>query len=289
MLSACGDSTLPINDNTSGDVVRGQFIDVGSVEGLQYRTDSGTGVTDATGQFEYLQGEQIVFSIGDIELPGTAAKAVITTMDVFATPDTLNPAVVNLNRLLFTLDDDGEIKNGIQISELTASAAIGLQLDFTSPGFEDSIINLVANSGSVRTSLVDTSMAVTAFVNSLEQQAVRVSECASTHPRVGTSAAFVTLFHGVSGTLHVLDDCTLEINDFTYDGLGPSVFFYAGENRIYEGSEVFYFPFLLTGIQFDNDRLRLRIPEGKTLNDFDSLSVWCFDVRVNFGDAYLEI
>jgi hypothetical protein len=270
-------------------VFRRQFIDVGPVEGLQYRTDSNTGVTDATGQFEYLQGEHIVFSIGDIDLPGTAAKSFVTAMDVFTTLDTLNPAVVNLNRLLFTLDDDGEIDNGIQISELASDAAFGLQLDFTSRGFEDSIINLVANSGAVRTSLDDTSMAVTAFGNSLEQQSVQVSECTSTHPRVGTSAVFVTLFHGVSGTLHVLDDCTLEINDFTYDRLGPSVFFYAGQNRVYEGSEVFYFPFLLTGIQFDNDRLRLRIPEGKSLNDFDSLSVWCFDVRVNFGDAYFEI
>ena len=164
-----------------------------------------------------------------------------------------------------------------------------MQLDFTSRGFEDSIINFVANSGAVRASLVGANIAVTAFVNSLEQQSVPVSECDSTHPRVGTSAAFVTLFHGVSGTLHVLDDCTLEINDFIYDGLEPSVFFYAGLDRVYEGPDVFYFPFLLTEIQFNNDRLRLRIPDGKSLNDFDSLSVWCFDVRVNFGDAYLEI
>lgn len=290
-LQACSSSsTTDGNENTEeGSSLTGRFIDVSPVEGLAYRTDSSVGFTNADGQFQYLLGEQIIFSVGDVELPATAAQAIVTGLDIFSTPDTLNPAVVNLNRLLFTLDTDGQIDNGVQVPELAAFAATGLQLDFMSREFEAEVINLVANSGAQMTSLVNTGLAVTAFINSLDQESVAVSDCTSSHSLVGTTATFDTFFHEVSGTVRVLDDCTLEITNFTYDGLGPSVYFYAGQNRVYEGRDVFFFPFLLTGTVFDNARLRLRIPEGKTLDDFNSLSVWCFDVRVNFGDAFLEI
>jgi hypothetical protein len=289
VVSACSDNQSPLPGSSVEGALSGRFIDVAAVEGLSYRTDSISGLTDANGSFEYFPGEQVVFSIGSVELPSTEAKATINAMDIFSTPDTLNLAVVNLNRLLITLDNDLQIENGILLSATTRNAANGLQLNFNHRDFANSVINLVANSGAARASLVDTGVAVTAFVNSLEQQSLSVSECASTHSLVGTSAAFVTFFHGVSGTVTVLDDCTLEINNFTYDGLGPSVYFYAGKNRIYEGSEVFYFPLLLTGNRFNDARMRLRIPEGKTLADFDSVSVWCFDVRVNFGDAFFAM
>ncbi|MFT4728682.1 MAG: hypothetical protein ACI9UN_003194 [Granulosicoccus sp.] len=125
VLNGCGDSNPSTNDSASGDVLNGQFIDVGPVDELAYRTDSITGVTNATGQFEYLSGEQIVFSISAIELPVTNAQPIITALDIFSTSDSLSPGVVNLNRLLFTLDTDGQIDNGIQISDFATSATAG--------------------------------------------------------------------------------------------------------------------------------------------------------------------
>jgi hypothetical protein len=41
-------------------------------------------------------------------------------------------------------------------------------------------------------------------------------------------AVFNTKFHGVKGTATIVDDCTIEITDFQYDGQGIVVDFYGG-------------------------------------------------------------
>jgi len=94
-----------------------------------------------------------------------------------------------------------------------------------------------------------------------------------------------TFQHNVSGTVTILDDCTIEITGFNYDGGGPLVYFYAGTNGDYTSSNAFQFSKLLTGTSFSNNTLRLIIPDNKTLDDFNSLSVWCVDFNANFGDV----
>ncbi len=290
ILSGCsgggGDVETPFVELSTEGALTGRFIDVAPVTGLRFSTPTQSGMTDDQGNFTYEAGEQVVFSLGGIELPATAATPVVTSASVFSTEDILLTSVVNLNRLLMSLDTDGILDNGIQISDMAHSAATGLQLNFSSGLFDDLVINLVANAQSVRTSLIDRPAAITAYVNSLEQHSIRTSDCDSTHSQVGTTADFEMFFHDVSGTMRVLDDCTLEISNFTYDGEGPAVYFYTGNSRTYVGSNVYYVPFLLTGNTFENDRIRLHLPEGITLDDFDSLSVWCFDFRINFGDAF---
>ena len=51
--------------------------------------------------------------------------------------------------------------------------------------------------------------------------------CGSEHALVGESAPFTKRFHNVGGTLEVVDDCTLRIRDFTFDGAGLDVRLYA--------------------------------------------------------------
>lgn len=153
ILSACGggsggdagggttDSPVPAS---------GVFID-SAVAGIHYATATQSGETDAEGQFKYLPGETVVFSIGDIQLPAVAASDAVTPLMVFETNDFTDQRVVNLGRLLQSLDDDGDLDNGIQITAEARTAATGLTLDFATSlaTFEANtdVINLLASGG----------------------------------------------------------------------------------------------------------------------------------------------
>ena len=110
------------------------------------------------------------------------------------------------------------------------------------------------------------------------------TECGSTHALVGRTATFTTRFHGVSGTARVVDDCTIAIEGFEYDGRGIDVRVYAGLGGNFDAG----FPIsddLVRGAAYAGETLTLALPAGRTLDDLDSLSVWCVDVGVSFGDA----
>jgi len=117
---------------------KGFFID-SPVEGLEYRTSSWSGFTDEQGGFYYQQGEQITFSIGDVVLGRTAAKPIITPVDLGGSPPTTsNRKVVNISRLLLSLDQDGDPTNGITISRSIHDALKDLRVDLTDPALDTS-------------------------------------------------------------------------------------------------------------------------------------------------------
>ena len=100
---------------------KGQFID-SAVSGLFYQTETLEGFTDHNGQFEYVEGETVAFSIGNIALGSTTGKAIITPIDLTSGKG-LDDTSVNILRLLQTLDYDGDPGNGISIATNTHLAA----------------------------------------------------------------------------------------------------------------------------------------------------------------------
>ncbi len=314
LLSACGGGSSGVSagpepadpnpgTDTSTTLLSGRFVD-SAVEGLQYTTESQTGITGADGSFAYQAGENVVFSIGDIDLPSVAGAALITPLSVFATDNITDQRVMNLARLLQTLDTDGDPVGGITISNAAIASATGLEVDFSSPAFENQVGNLVANSGSVNTELVNMIEAVdhlqeTLFIEGIDERPVAPlppenqpppsTDNTSTHPSVGTSAQFSDLAHDISGTLTVIDDRTLEVSDFFYDGGGVNVFFYTGTDGNYRDGTPGAGPIgiRLNGMRYTGDTIRLTIPENLTLDDFNGISVWCIPFNANFGDAQL--
>ncbi len=112
-------------------------------------------------------------------------------------------------------------------------------------------------------------------------------ECASNHPKVGQTAILTPKFHGVSGTATIVDDCTIEITDFNYDGQGIVVDFYGGLSGDYTGG--FGFGLELTrATPYEDEALTIQLPESRDLDDLDGLSVWCVDVFISFGDGMFE-
>lgn len=127
----------------------GVFLD-SAVENINYQTDTLSGTTNDKGEFEYVAGESVTFSIGDVVLPTVTAKSSITPLDFSSNREITNETVVNVTRLLQSLDQDGDPSNGIKINDLSKSSA-NTQLNFSlfTEEFEESsdVISLIMNGG----------------------------------------------------------------------------------------------------------------------------------------------
>ena len=175
-----------------------------------------------------------------------------------------------------------------------------MSVDFASPNFDSQVVNLLANGGGTSTVLVEGIDALehlqeTLFIEGIEERPVQPTEAevqaaapdtsgnTATHPSVGLSAEFSDIAHDISGTLTIIDDRTIEITDFNYDGGGVTVFFYNGVNGDYNGGQ----PIgpQLNGRPFVNEDITLTLPDNLTLDDFNGISVWCVPFSANFGDA----
>ena len=84
----------------------GRLIDA-PVEGVSYQSGSLAGITGSSGEFQYEVGSTIRFFIGDIDLGrAVTGKSVITPLDLVVDGATDTPAVINIARLLQSLDSD---------------------------------------------------------------------------------------------------------------------------------------------------------------------------------------
>jgi hypothetical protein len=147
-LTACGGGSGGGDSTTAIDTVStGVFID-SAVEGLQYETATRTGTTNSLGEYDYLPGETVTFSIGGIVLGSTIAGPVVTPLSIVpgATSAT-NPVVTNIVRLLLSLDSDGNPDNGITISSEVTTAANDLTVDFSAADLsaDEGITSLLNN------------------------------------------------------------------------------------------------------------------------------------------------
>ena len=107
---------------TTPEPLVGVFLDA-AVAGLRYTTASQSGTTDAQGRYLYRAGESVVFSLGAIQLASTAAKPVLTPLDVAATTNPQDQRVLNMLVLLQSLDADANPANGITLSQQAAALA----------------------------------------------------------------------------------------------------------------------------------------------------------------------
>lgn len=105
---------------------------------------------------------------------------------------------------------------------------------------------------------------------------------------IGASAELNTIFHNVSGTVTITDEDSFRVDNFTYDGGGPAVYFYLGttlSNAAFtDGLAV---DPILTGTAYDGTQgsLFFDLPLGETFNNYHAISVWCADFKVDFGSG----
>lgn len=107
-------------------------------------------------------------------------------------------------------------------------------------------------------------------------------------PKVGWRAELSRLSHNVSGSVTIVDEDTLRVDNFTYDGGGIDVYFYLGEANTK--------PAFTAGLQIgpqllgsnftgNSPPLMIDLPAGQTMEGWNAISVWCVTVSVNFGSG----
>jgi para-nitrobenzyl esterase len=130
---------LLIGCSSSTDPSTGTFVD-SPVAGLNYSTLTKSGTTDVNGNFSYYITETVTFSIGNLQLGSSTGKATVTPSDIVSgATGVTDQRVSNIGRLLQTLDEDGDLNNGIKINAQTAAIvsamASGLNFNQTESAF----------------------------------------------------------------------------------------------------------------------------------------------------------
>lgn len=129
LLTSCGGG----GSSTSPSV--GTFVD-SPVINISYRTETQNGVTNSRGEFNYFPGEAVTFFIGDLEFPPVMAAELVTPLDLADTDNPFDPMVINIIRLLQTLDQDGDPSNGIRIADEARTNAVAIDFDLSIEEFE---------------------------------------------------------------------------------------------------------------------------------------------------------
>ena len=125
---------------------KGHFID-SPVGGLGIISDTTNCKTDESGGFDYFPGERVELFLGHLPLGDALAAHKISPLDIFESADTSDPRVINMARLLQSLDADASPKEGIMITEAVefclfeATEALGLStVDFSNADQIDDVI-----------------------------------------------------------------------------------------------------------------------------------------------------
>ena len=167
---AVSSGSIASSSSSSVTVVAGVFVD-SAVAGVTYQTNPGgfSGVTSATGQYLYAEGDTVTFSIGEIEFPAVTAKGVVTPVDMAPSGDINDPIVVNIAVLLQSLDSDGDASNGISIPPAAVEAAV-TSVDFNQSysDFATDVLHVVQHSDNSK-SVVDAAVATAHLEQSLAQ------------------------------------------------------------------------------------------------------------------------
>ena len=199
--------TTPIVESLTG-----VFID-SAVSNIDYATETLSGLTNEAGEFQYVEDEQVTFSIGSLIFPTISAKNVVTLLDIMGETDPLSNSVVNMSRLLQSLDTDGDAANGISISDIAKDVAT--PLDFTQAP-ED-----FAESTEVTTFLSAAGGATGAIISE-EQSIAHLSQSLNTLDIVGTwkiesqdSEQFIALSFNSAGNLMLVIHGEAEDDGYT--------------------------------------------------------------------------
>lgn len=99
--------------------------------------------------------------------------------------------------------------------------------------------------------------------------------------------------HNVSGDVYAVDEQTLFIKNFNYDGLAPDAYFWSSVTSAQPGptADGFIVPDEKGSTKplerYTDKDIVLRLPEGKTLREINWLSIWSRHNKQNSGEIYI--
>ena len=108
------------------------------------------------------------------------------------------------------------------------------------------------------------------------------------HPKVGEIADFGTgNAHDVAGTAHIVNNNTIELRNFHFDGGGVRIEVWLSESGNFPSDYISISDNLL-GMVFEDDTLTLDIPTGTDLSKINYISIWCIPFGASFGDGQFQ-
>lgn len=149
----------------------GTFLD-SAVSGMSYKTGTQTGTTDANGNYYYVPGETVTFSIGAITFPQTTAMSTVTPLNMSTTGSLNDPVVTNVAYLLQSLDNNNNPDDGIQIDSRVAALAtsnVNFNQDPSAFAADPTVVKLITAVDKLKTtpSSITTSSAAAHFGKTL--------------------------------------------------------------------------------------------------------------------------
>ncbi|OGO23055.1 MAG: hypothetical protein A2144_11945 [Chloroflexi bacterium RBG_16_50_9] len=110
-------------DFGKGVLLKGVFCD-GPVQGLEYETQTLSGITNEKGEFKYRAGETVTFSIGGFVIGSAVGDKRATPADLIIevggdVKKIRNQKVTNIARFLQSLDGGGDLEKGVIITDKT--------------------------------------------------------------------------------------------------------------------------------------------------------------------------
>lgn len=105
------------------------------------------------------------------------------------------------------------------------------------------------------------------------------------YPRAGYKTELSMLFHDVAGTVTIVDANTIAVQNFSYDGTAPLVYFYLAEEDLKASFENGIPIGPLLDREYSNENLVLDLSGSQTLDGYNAVSVWCVAFKANFGSG----
>ena len=106
-------------------------------------------------------------------------------------------------------------------------------------------------------------------------------------PRIGTVAVFpVNRTYGVSGRAVIVDERTVRLENFNYNGRGPDVRVYLGKGGNYVNGIIISDS--INDTVYTDATLTYTLPDNVTLDDFDGISIWCTLFSIDFSSAFFQ-
>lgn len=107
-------------------------------------------------------------------------------------------------------------------------------------------------------------------------------------PGPGWTAQLSELQHNVSGWVEIVDERTVRLHDFTYDGLGPRVYVTLGaaDSNSAFAAGLYLDPVFAVGRAYAGETVDVTLPDGvESFDGYRAVSVWCDEFSVNFGSG----
>lgn len=110
------------------------------------------------------------------------------------------------------------------------------------------------------------------------------------HPKVGEVATFTNYYHGIAGTAHIVNNRTIELRNFYYDGGGPAVVVAVDTMHPVAVSSwgTAISDYIGNSPAYVNTNLTFLLPDGLDLDDVNYISIWCEDFYVDFGSGIFQ-